>query len=354
MEQKILDLYNDPAFGLQSREKFYRKVKKMFPEVSRKEIFRIVGDTEADQRTRQVKKPRHFNSIVSPMPRFSYQIDLMVYDRYEFHKYKYILMCIDVYSRYLMAVPLTTRKFDVIMSALKDIFEVMGKPKNINCDNEFNNQQFKDYCEKNDIRIWFSSPEESNKNAIVERVNRTIAGMLQKYRIAQRKYDWYNWLPKIVTNYNLTHHTGIDAIPALVWQGKENSKQVIETVGDTIKVGDFVLTQSVRGRLDKGDVPSYGKEIYKVVEKRGMKNVLERQDGSRVRNAFKSYELLKVNPRDIKHEENEEEKMHKETVLKKKVARALQKKPEEVARDTIASRTRGKTINVKDLLNPYK
>ena len=355
MEAKIEELYNDPTFGLVSRDKFYRKIKRMFPSVTREQVMKIVDGIPTEQITRQPKRPRVFNSIVSSRPGVSYQIDLMVYDRYEYHKYKYILMCIDVYSRYLMAVPLTTRRFPEIMKALKDIFKVMGIPKYINCDNEFNNHEFNSYCKEHGIKVYFSSPDETNKNAIVERVNRTIASMLQRYRIAHRKYDWYNWLPKIVANYNSTYHSGIKAVPLLVWEGKEESHQKITSLPDPIKVGDYVLAQVTKTKLDKGDKPHYGKEVYKVVEKEGRKNILEREDGSIVRHPYKSYELLKIEPRKTDSSPpNEEEEIHQKTVLDKKVAKALRKRPEEVPQDIIANRTRRKKIDYKALLNPLK
>ena len=43
------------------------------------------------------------------------QMDILVYDRYELHKYKYILVVIDVYSRYVGAKSMTNRSLDTVM-----------------------------------------------------------------------------------------------------------------------------------------------------------------------------------------------------------------------------------------------
>lgn len=75
---------------------------------------KMVKDFIRKQYTAQLNKPqmkpKEFSTIVSRGPRNNYQMDILVYDRYEFHKYKYILVVIDVYSRYAMAEAMTSRK----------------------------------------------------------------------------------------------------------------------------------------------------------------------------------------------------------------------------------------------------
>ena len=85
-----------------------------------------------------------------------------------------ILVCIDVYSRYMQCRPLTNRNHN------DEYKGHMGMPKSINCDNEFNTKLFNEFAKNNNIKLYFSEPNDLNKNAIVERVNRTIAQLLQK------------------------------------------------------------------------------------------------------------------------------------------------------------------------------
>ena len=70
----------------------------------------------------------------------NYQIDIIVYDRFEYHKYKYILCCVDVYSRYASCRTMTNRRNETILTELQSIFSEMGLPKTINSDNELTNQ----------------------------------------------------------------------------------------------------------------------------------------------------------------------------------------------------------------------
>jgi len=60
------------------------------------------------------------------------------------------------------------------------LIEILENPNNINCDNEFNTHEFNELMDYYDVKVWYSDPGEINKNAIVERVNGTIAKMQNK------------------------------------------------------------------------------------------------------------------------------------------------------------------------------
>ena len=84
---------------------------------------------------------------------------------------------------------MTNRENTTIMENIKSIIKVMGKPKIISGDNEFNTIEFKKYCLENDIGAKFSEPLEIQKNSIVERFNKTLAGYIKKLREALKIYD---------------------------------------------------------------------------------------------------------------------------------------------------------------------
>jgi hypothetical protein len=85
----------------------------------------------------------------------------------------------------------------------------MGLPKKFSCDNEFATKEVENYCDKHDIDVVFSEPNDIQKNSVVERLNRTIASLLQKYRVSTDKYDWNKYLPDIIHNYNRSYHSTI-------------------------------------------------------------------------------------------------------------------------------------------------
>ena len=99
----------------------------------------------------------------------------------------------------------------------------MGLPKAINADNEFRKTMLTDSFDENNITCYFSQPDEINKNSIVERFNRTLCGLLNKYRLATGKYNWYAWLNDVVNNYNTTYHRMIKTTPLKIKEGSDKN-----------------------------------------------------------------------------------------------------------------------------------
>jgi len=217
----ISKYYYDPKTGFTSAEKLHKKLVKIDPTVTLKEIKSFIKKQFTAQVNKPIRRPKEFSNIVSPSVGNNFQIDIIVYDRYAYHNYKYILCCIDVYSRYATCRAMTNRNMSTIIKNINSIFEEMGIPNNINSDNEFNKKKFNQLAQENDITMYYSQPNEINKNAIVERFNRTLAELLQKWRIATGKYDWYKVLPDIVDNYNNTFHGTIKATPSSVFNKNE-------------------------------------------------------------------------------------------------------------------------------------
>ena len=179
-EELLKKYYYSPLTGFLSAQKLYQKLREDEIKIPLQEVSEFVDKQLSNQLTKQFKRPKHFNTINASKIRENYQLDIIIYDRYEFNKFKYILCIIDVYSRFVQAAALTNRKIETIMAAIEKIFKVMGYPTNINCDNEFDTETFNKFAQKHDIAVHYCQPDEINKNAIVERFNRTLAMLLAK------------------------------------------------------------------------------------------------------------------------------------------------------------------------------
>lgn len=97
-EEKLKKLYYNPKEGFLSMTKLWRKVKEQNIPVSQNEN-------------------RRFHSLQSV------QLDIMIYDRFQYHNYKYVIGVIDVYSRYVACRPLTNMRMETIMEKLKEMFD---------------------------------------------------------------------------------------------------------------------------------------------------------------------------------------------------------------------------------------
>ena len=327
MDSKLLKYYYNPETGFLSATKLYKKLKEIYPQLTLKHVKDFINKQYTAQLNKPIHKPKVFSSIFSPMPKNNYQLDIMVYDRYAFNGYKYIIVVIDVYSRFSSARAMTSRKMKNIIENIEDIFQEMGVPNNLNCDNEFNKKDFNELMQDLNVSVHYSEPNEINKNAIVERFNRTLE-LLQKWRIGTNKYDWEKVLPMIIKNYNNTYHSTIKETPFNLFNKLKPTKQNRVIVENSFKVGDKVRTRTIKKIFDKNDILKYSKDIYIINKinknKIYLLNTKTQEESDRT---YKPYELKLIN--EIQYisniPEEQEEKEHKIIQVKRKTTKSLQK-----------------------------
>jgi hypothetical protein len=264
LNEKLTKLYYNPSTGLIDSYKLYKKTREHNINVTLKQIKDFLNNQYVHQISKQSYKPKVFNSIIAEKIRDEYQIDIMIYDRFEFHNYKYILCVIDIYSRFVSARPMTNREATTILDNIKDIFKVMGKPKLISGDNEFNIKIINNYFSENNIRANYSEPNEVQKNSIIERFNRTLSGYLKKLREGFKIYDWAKYLNLIIDNYNNTYHRTIKNTPYNIFYKNKKNNQDIVIVPRKFKINDKVRLKLKKKVFDKGDVLFYSKEAYNI------------------------------------------------------------------------------------------
>jgi hypothetical protein len=263
---KLEAVFYDPTQGLINSTKLYKKLKESGHDFTHKEVDDYVKKQAVTQMTHRTVKPKRFSTVQANYPRNIYQMDIIVYDRYKINNYAYILVVIDIYSRFLSTRAMTSRKGQVIFDHFKSIITDMGMPDKIECDNEFNTSLFNKYFDDNEITPIFSDPSQLYKNAIVERVNGTISNQLQKVRITTNNYKWYEYLPKITDNYNNTYHSTTKATPLSIFKNKGINKQKYVTVSNMFRVNDKVRKRMNTTSFTKGDQIKFSKSIY-IVEK---------------------------------------------------------------------------------------
>ena len=127
--------------------------------------------------------------------------------------YKYILMIIDVFSKYGWAIPLKTKMGSEVAKAFQDLWKTQIPPQKLWTDKgkEFYNKQMKDLLEKNNVDLY--STENEEKSSVVERWNRTIKRTMWKYFTTNNTTTYIDVLPEIIAKYNNTYHRSIKCTP---------------------------------------------------------------------------------------------------------------------------------------------
>ena len=126
--------------------------------------------------------------------------------------FKYILMIIDVFSKFGWVAPLKTKSGDAVKSALETIFTKIT-PSKIWADKgtEFYNTKVKNLLTKHKIKIY--STENKEKCSVVERWNRTTKTQLWKYFTANGTHKYIDIIQPLVDRYNSTKHRSIGCTP---------------------------------------------------------------------------------------------------------------------------------------------
>lgn len=335
MEAVLKRLYYNDETGFTGLTKFYKRVKEIDPNIKFSDVRAFLDKQYTHQINRSDVRPKQYRTILANKPRDNYQMDLMVYNRFEKDGYKYILTCVDVNSRYAVVVPLKTREIlgeGGILKAVKKVFKEMGIPKNLNCDQEFvQSRVLKDYLEGQRVKLHVSDTDEINKNAIIERFHRTLALMLKRWRDASSKNrKWYSVLGEVLKNYNTSYHRTTKTTPEKIWRGEdENHQSPIYTHESEIKIGDLVRVKQLKTIFGKGDALKYSKEIYQVVDQRKgkekkyqLKDIKTNETLKKPRQFFKDYELKKVSAI-VDTQDEEEEEPEKEGKPTRKQKREL-------------------------------
>ena len=127
---------------------------------------------------------------------------------------KYLLMVIDVFSKYGWIVPLKDKKTESVSLAFDTIFKKSKrKPDKLWTDkgSEFISKHFKEFLKKNKIKLYHTENEE--KSSIVERWNKTMKNKMWKMFSANNNTVYWGKLDKLVDDYNNTYHSSIEMTP---------------------------------------------------------------------------------------------------------------------------------------------
>lgn len=151
---------------------------------------------------------------------------------------KYILTCIDDYSRYCI-IYLLSKKSEVI-DKIKEYVKFTEnkfkkKPKIIRSDRggEYVNLEMKKYLREEGIELQLSAPYSSQQNGIAERKNRYLIEMIRCMLIDANLPNKYWGEAAMTANYieNLILTKSINKIPYEVWNKRKPSVNHLKTFG---------------------------------------------------------------------------------------------------------------------------
>lgn len=211
--------------------------------------------------------------------------------------YKYILVLIDTFSKFVWARKLKNNIFKYISNRI---------PKNIQTDagKEFFNSTFQRLMRTYKINHYCTFSK--MKASICERVNRTLLNRIWYRFSMQGSHKWIDILSDIVDSYNSSVHRTIGMRPIEVTKSIE--KYLLKTVYRTnstvnasyvnkFSIDDYVRISKYKTIFEKSYTPNWTTEIFKVntvLPTRPVTYRLSDLKGIEVKGCFYEQELQKT------------------------------------------------------------
>jgi transposase InsO family protein len=150
-------------------------------------------------------------------------------------KFKYLIVIVDLFSRWVVAKATTDQKAPTVIEFLKKrVFSKFGYPRSILTDRgpNFLSIDVKKLFEASGIMHFTTTAYHQQANAKVERVNKMIGEALRCY-VGRKGNEWPNHIPTIIHALNTSYCTPIDMTPFMAVYGKEARSRMDNEFGWT-------------------------------------------------------------------------------------------------------------------------
>ena len=126
---------------------------------------------------------------------------------------KFLLLTIDIFSRYVWVEPLKNKTNSEVVKAFKKIFKKGRKPKTIRFDKgkEFTGSLVKKYLK--DMAIHSFNSQNLSKANYAERAIKTLKNAINRYISYTQKTKYVDHLQDFVDSYNNSFHSSICMAP---------------------------------------------------------------------------------------------------------------------------------------------
>lgn len=220
----------------------------------------------------------------------------------------FLLVCIDVFSRFAFVEPLKTKTSKEVAGAMEKILaRASGKPNILSTDRggEFMGKEFQQVLKTAEIKHFGIYSDKKAGSA--ERCVRSIKDRIFKYIVYTNNTRYLEELPLIVQGYNSTVNTATDIAPKdvnsenedwLWWQiykpnDDEHTKKRRRVAN--FDIGDHVRISLLQGKFDRAYDQTFSREIF-VIDQKFRRNGFEKYRlkdlaGEEIKGAFYGAEL---------------------------------------------------------------
>lgn len=329
MDQQRIDDYLENIYYTPSHpasfggvDKIYNFVKSTGQPISKGRIGKWLRTQDNAVKHKPVHHIFKRRRVIVPRKFYQFDGDTISMTRYaKYNKgYKFILIIIDILSRFCWAAPLKTLTASAAAEALKTVLN--RHPKHLRTDggSEFMNETVKRYLDSQQIK-HIQTLNETKAN-FAERLIQTLKNKITKYMHHKQTFEWVNVLPEIIRSYNHTYHRSIKRSPAealdtddpTLWRLQYGpQKPLVRSKPSKLpqnkrspfkfKVGDAVRLTFNRSKFDRKYQEHWTEEVFTVISRTNIQDIAQYRvkdwSNDPVRGTFYASEMTKV---DIKED----------------------------------------------------
>ena len=194
------------------------------------------------------------------------------------NQFRYWLVCIDVYSRYIWVELLKKKTAKNVAVKFENIIKkAKNSPKKIQCDEGTEFQDIRKNLSKKYNFSVFHTHNREIKASRVERVIGTLKTMVCRVLTVTQQFDYYTYFPIIIKRYNNSPHSSLDGFtPHDVYNKSTKEKKIkhlmlrkmmmpIIFTKNVIKEGTRVqIARKKESVFEKSSLRNWTNEIFKI------------------------------------------------------------------------------------------
>ena len=246
-QETLTDLYNNPEFGTGAGIKsFYNKIASKYIGIKRKDVEEFLKNQQFYQLTKS--KPNVVNRpIIAKYPNHRWAIDLVDMNYYinDNRGYRYILTCIDFFSKKVFAIPLKNKEGETARDGIESICSKFKTyPLIIQSDNggEFIDQSVKDWASAHEVKLVRTLSYTPTSNGLIENFNNILRKMIREGFIRNNNLNWVDSLNQYIENRNNSKHSTTKYTPNQIWkEGREPLDKLTKKQKDAIREDDKII-----------------------------------------------------------------------------------------------------------------
>lgn len=291
-EEIILEIYKNPLTGYVGRDKLFQKIFEVYWGINRRLVLSVISKVRAHSTTQQLNKRKTVRPIVTSRPYQRVQIDLTDLNLHKgVNRVRYLFTCVDLFSKFAWVLAIPNKKGPTVAKALNTVLDQMKKqPEGIQTDNgpEFAGE-FDDICQVNGIHHIRSQAYSAQSQGAIERFNKTIKTMINRFLIDNGTTYYVKALPDIVRSYNESVHSTTGKPPIDLNNANLGKEQKLQNtmkiadrankmigndsrqfppihVGDYVRISELTKTSERKKTFRKSTAKNWSNTIYEVVK----------------------------------------------------------------------------------------